>query len=502
MGDSDLFPSNLSVLIVDDHDPMRKSLRRVIDAMGFSEVYECSGGHEAKKTLEKKSVDFIISDLFMRQGSGFELLEYIRNRPMGSDLPFLVVTGEASKEEIVKVAHLGAEDYLLKPFQTTDLEKKITRVLTNHFSPPPLIQAQRHAEKKYLDGHFPEAVDAFQAALSLDPHSPRTLHGLGRSLFRMGRPDSAIQTLEKSIATHGSYHKNYAALADIHLARNQIDQAIAAMKKELEIHSKQSARQTQLGLLLLKQGAHEEAIDHFRVALQNDPRLIKALMGMGQAFAALKNIDKALYYYKRVRRHHPQATTALEAAVRVAVAAKEPRKAEMFLKDEKRAHPENFDSTVILGLFYLRFDRDDDAYQLAQSMLEKDPLQPQALKILSMVHLKRQDLQSALQCLESLAKVAPSAESLLQLGEIYLKQQKIPDAIKTLTKALGLSPNSSHILYALAEAHFNSQQWLKALILYQKSQVQGFPTEKTQKARIICLSHVKKRRQHPKKASA
>jgi two-component system chemotaxis response regulator CheY len=170
-------PASLSVLLVDDHDPIRKSLRRVIESMGFQNIFECTGGIDAIKLLGKNPIDLIISDLFMRQGSGFELLEFVRNREICADIPVLIVTGEASKEEIVKVADLGAEDYLLKPFQTNDFEKKVTRILNKYFSPSPLLQIQRRAERHFLEGHYKDALRDYDQAVTLDSQSPRTSHG-------------------------------------------------------------------------------------------------------------------------------------------------------------------------------------------------------------------------------------------------------------------------------------------------------------------------------------
>lgn len=501
MSEKNFNSAHLSVLLVDDHDPIRKSLRRVIESMGFQEVFECTGGIEAIKLLGKRPIDLIVSDLFMRQGSGFELLEFVRNREVCSDIPVLIVTGEASKEEIVKVADLGAEDYLLKPFQTNDFEKKVIRILNKFFSPSPLLQIQRRAERHYIEGKFKNSLADYDQALSLDPQSPRTLHGKALTLVKLNQLDEAVALLNKSIERHFSYHRNYATLADILLKLNKIGEAIPLIKKELEINAKQPGRQVQLGMMLLKEGDALGAIDHFRIALQEDSKLISALMGMGQAYAFMSNVEKALYYYKRVRRYHPGATKALEAGVKVAIAANDPKRAEMFLKDEKSTHPDQVDTYIILGLFFLRYDRDEEAVALAESMLDKDPEQPQAIKIMSMVHLKKKDYPNALIYLEKLAKTAPTPDGILQLGEVYLHLQKIPEATTALLRALSLKPDSSQVFFALGEAHKRSQQWIKSFLLYQKAQKLGHNKEICSREMTVALGHHQKRRHRPKVAS-
>lgn len=501
MSERNYNPATLSVLLVDDHDPIRKSLRRVVESMGFQNIFECTGGIEAIKLLGKNPIDLIISDLFMRQGTGFELLEFVRNREVCADIPVLIVTGEASKEEIVKVADLGAEDYLLKPFQTNDFEKKVTRILNKYFAPSPLLQIQRRAERHFLESRYKEALRDYDQAMTLDAQSPRTSHGKALTLVKLNRTDEAISLLSASMERHYSYHRNYATLADILLRLNKVGEAIPLIKKELEINAKQPTRQTQLGMLLLKEGDALGAVDHFRIALQEDAKLISALMGMGQAYSFMSNVDKALYYFKRVRRYHPGATKALEAGVKVAIAANDPKRAEMFLKDEKATHPDQVDTYIILGLFFLRYDRDDEAVALAESMLDKDPDQPQAIKIMSMVHLKQKDYANAVIYLEKLAKTAPSPESILQLGEVYLHLQKVPEATSTLLRALSLKPDSPQVFFALGEAFKRSQQWIKSFLLYQKALKLGYNKESCSREMAVALGHHQKRRNPIKAAS-
>ena len=117
----------LTVLIVDDQELIRKSITKIVEKLKFKKIISCSNGSDAIKHFSKQIIDLIILDIYMKPVNGFEVLETIRNSQTNSDIPIIVVTGEASKDDIVKTANLGAEDYLLKPFQASDLEKNIPR---------------------------------------------------------------------------------------------------------------------------------------------------------------------------------------------------------------------------------------------------------------------------------------------------------------------------------------------------------------------------------------
>ncbi len=494
-------PASLTIMIVDDQDPIRKGIKRILQGMGFGEILECHDGEDALKVLTKKPVDLLICDLYMRTISGFEVLDFVRNRDIGCDAPFIVVTGEGSKEEIVKVADMGADDYVLKPFQAQDLEKKVIKTLNAFYSPTNLLKAVRRAERLFLTGDFKDALKAFDAALSLEADSARATHGKALCLAKVGKIEAALDILHKSIETSHSYHRNYGAIADLLLKQNKIKEATEAMRRELEINPKQVARQIQMASLLIKEGDAMGAMDHFRVALQEDPKRQAALLGMGQAYAMADNLDKAIYYFKRVRRYHPAATKALDAAVRCCLAANDPKRAELLLKDEKGAHPERHDTYVLLISLLMRQDRDDECLTIVNELLDREPENSLALRLKATIFLKKNDATNALGILQLLVKIAPSAESFTSLGETLSGLKKYPEALDALNKSISLNQENPQAFFLLADVHRKTQQWFKAVILYRRAAHLGAPKERCQAETNDCMTHALARRQRPRAAS-
>lgn len=486
--------SSLTAMIVDDHDPIRKAIKRIIVNMGFGEILECFDGNDALKLLAKKPVDLLITDLFMRQVSGFRLLEHIRNRDVGADIPVIVVTGEASKEEIVRVADMGAEDYVLKPFQPEDLERKVIKVLNKFYSPPPLLKILRKAERLVLAHQYDAAIAAYDEALSLDPESSRAAHGKSVVLSTTGKAEEAVALLSASIEKNHSYHKAHAAMADILLKMGRNAEAIESLRLELSINPKQGSRQIHLARLLLKEGDAVSAIEHFKHALKEDPKRLAALMGIGQAYAAADNLDKALGYFKRVRRYHPNHTKALESTIRAAIAANEPKKAENFLKDERTANPTRMDVHLMLAMFYINQDRDDDALAAADELLKRDPASSQAQRIKAAVLIKKKDYAAAVTVLNEVAKVSPTAEIFTSIGEAMIGLGKPQEAMNTLHKALSLNPDSPNALFLLAEIHRKSQQWIKAYYLYRRTLRLGGDRDRCQAEIKNCMAQIDQRR--------
>jgi two-component system chemotaxis response regulator CheY len=488
-------------MIVDDHDPIRKGIKRVLTSMGFGEIIECFDGSEALKILTKKPVDLLICDLYMRQVSGFAVLAHVRKREIGGDIPVIIVTGEGSKEEIVKVADMGAEDYVLKPFQAIDLEKKVIKILNKFYSPTPLLKTLRRAERHFMHKEYKVSLNWFDQSLKLDPGSMRAVHGKALALEKSGKVEEALELLKNMASRNESYHRNFGAMADIYLRQNRVKDAIEALRKELEINSKQPERQIHLAKLLLKEGDALGAIEHYRIALKENPKKRDALMGMGHALAMANNLDKAIYYFKRIRRYHPGATKALETAVRVCLKAAEPKRAELFLKDEKYSHPDRADTYIVLCRFYLNQGRDEEGLAILDELLAKDPDNAAALNMKGLTFLRKRDYQKAIEVLSVVVKVAPSAEGLFALGEAHLGLDQIEVAMENLHKAMSLNPDLPHGLYLLAEAHKRSKQWIKAFYLFRRAAMMGASLPACQAEVRICQQELLMRRAPHKAAS-
>ena len=119
---------NLKILIVDDFATMRKVIRNLLKQGGFENVVEAEDGVAALKVLKSQQVDFIISDWNMPNMSGLELLKAVRGDDELKALPFLMVTAEALKDNVVAAVKAGVSNYIVKPFTAEVLTEKIEKI--------------------------------------------------------------------------------------------------------------------------------------------------------------------------------------------------------------------------------------------------------------------------------------------------------------------------------------------------------------------------------------
>lgn len=119
---------NLRFLVVDDFSTMRRIVRNLLKDLGFNNVDEAEDGQDALNKLRESKFDFVVSDWNMPNMDGLQLLSEIRKDPALSQMPVLMVTAEAKKENIIAAAQAGASGYVVKPFTAATLEEKLGKI--------------------------------------------------------------------------------------------------------------------------------------------------------------------------------------------------------------------------------------------------------------------------------------------------------------------------------------------------------------------------------------
>jgi two-component system chemotaxis response regulator CheY len=120
--------SSKRVLLVDDLANVRRVVKGILKQIGFTEITEADDGSTALAELKKRKVDLIISDWNMPKVSGLELLKAVRSDESMKDTPFLMVTVEALKDNVLEAVQAGVTNYIVKPFTAEDIKEKLEQI--------------------------------------------------------------------------------------------------------------------------------------------------------------------------------------------------------------------------------------------------------------------------------------------------------------------------------------------------------------------------------------
>ena len=114
----------IRILVAEDEKPISNLIRLSLNKAGY--LCDCAfDGASAADMIEKAAYDLILLDVMMPEIDGFELMDYLR--PLG--IPVIFITAKNTVEDRVKGLRMGAEDYLVKPFEIIELLARVDVVL-------------------------------------------------------------------------------------------------------------------------------------------------------------------------------------------------------------------------------------------------------------------------------------------------------------------------------------------------------------------------------------
>jgi two-component system, chemotaxis family, chemotaxis protein CheY len=119
---------DMRILVVDDFSTMRRIVKNILTQLGFTKIEEAEDGKIALAKLEAGSFDFVVSDWNMPNMMGIDLLRAVRSKDKLKSLPFLMVTAESQKENVIEAVQAGVSNYIVKPFTAETFEQKLALI--------------------------------------------------------------------------------------------------------------------------------------------------------------------------------------------------------------------------------------------------------------------------------------------------------------------------------------------------------------------------------------
>lgn len=117
-----------TILAVDDSAPVRKFVMLALKSDGFR-VITATDGMQALEILATENIDLLITDLNMPNIDGFELIKSVRSNPLTMNIPIIILSSLANNIDIQNGLDLGANSYLIKPFNTRKMQYEVSKYL-------------------------------------------------------------------------------------------------------------------------------------------------------------------------------------------------------------------------------------------------------------------------------------------------------------------------------------------------------------------------------------
>ncbi|MEK6598737.1 MAG: response regulator [Deltaproteobacteria bacterium] len=120
---------SVKILIVEDSSTTRAMITSAVEVIDGLEIFESNSGFEALKLLPHHPFDLIITDINMPDINGLELVSFVKKNQNYKHIPLIIITTEGSERDKEKGISLGADEYLVKPFNPEELQRLVKKYL-------------------------------------------------------------------------------------------------------------------------------------------------------------------------------------------------------------------------------------------------------------------------------------------------------------------------------------------------------------------------------------
>lgn len=373
-------------LVVDDQELMLNLFKGILKAGGYKKVAFAMTCKEALTIIRKHPIDMIIADVVLPHMNGVELLTLVRNDPWVGDIPFLMITGEMSKEKVIYAMEEGVDDYLIKPVSTDRALQAIERILGDSANADSMRSRSTNVFRLMRQKKYDEAIALARKNLAIT-ENPELYLVLSQCYLKKLDFNNAMKYAHKVLKMKNDSRAVF-LLGQIHMAENDYGRALERFNESNRMNPLNTARKIEISKIYVRYGFRKEAekiFESFRDSELTDMDCV----GIGAAYISFGDLKTAGAYFDRVEDYIPDM---LPAFSRYAAELKKVKRYEDSIRQYQRCvkiDPDNPVTLYNLGCMYFVVRKADKAMKILERAIELKPSFDEAKKMLGYMERKR-----------------------------------------------------------------------------------------------------------------
>ena len=379
--------NEMTVLIADDIPNMITTLRNMMKVLKYGKRFiPVDNGEEAWRILNKEKeepVELAILDYNMPVMNGAELLSRIREDRDLRDLPVVMVTAQANREFVAEAAESEIDAYILKPPTIKVLGEKILAVIENANNPSPMVTHLKEARRFEEAGDIDAAIQEAHLAVDANPISSKPVHELGYYYLKKDDLKEAEKWLLKAIDMNSLDVTAFDYLGKLYVRLNDVEAASHYFEKAMGINPRDVTRSVYFGTILLGRKMVKEAVKVFEKVLnlaEHDVQLKEQIAGFCVEKEAKEYGARLL---ESILRSRPDRKDLFFKLGVILEELGQHSRALYYLAGAEKEDSKNLDIKIHLARVYLALGKAIRAEEPLREILEADPDNKEAMKLLS-----------------------------------------------------------------------------------------------------------------------
>lgn len=287
------FLGSRQILVVEPSSAYRASLRNFFNALRVKNVKLVLSIEEAERQMRVDEIGFFVVEWQLTQRNGLEFCRDLRKKSEYKLTPFLLMTSESLRHDVVLASEGGVDCYLVKPFSFEDFSRQLNSLVTYAKNPSNLHSILERAEEHLEAGKLWIAESFFFEAQNIKSNSARAMCGLGRVDLRSGNYSGARDKFRAAMVMNPDYVDTYKYLFDL---AEQMDDHASLLDSAKQLHqlSPENPRYTLIvANLLLNSGDVDGSENFFKITIKLSPKMASAHRGLGHVYLQKRDYDNA-----------------------------------------------------------------------------------------------------------------------------------------------------------------------------------------------------------------
>ncbi|WP_199610845.1 tetratricopeptide repeat-containing response regulator [Flocculibacter collagenilyticus] len=289
------FYKDKKVLVVDDFEPIRSAVKGMLQKIGFSHIVSAGNGNDAVEKCEQNVFDFILADFNLGEGKdGYQLFEELRHKELITPkCCFFIISGESRRQIVHGLIELQPDDYLLKPFTYSGVERRLARSFLKKKAMEPVYEA-------IFEGDIEKAIQACEDVKEAEPeYGMHALRLKGELLIRNKQFEDAFK-LYTAILTKRDFTWAKLGQGIARLNLEQWDEAEFTLRELCEVQETKVEALDWLGRLLIKREQTIEAHSVLTEAGKLSPRNIDRQRAIANLCIVNGETEEAVRCFSRI----------------------------------------------------------------------------------------------------------------------------------------------------------------------------------------------------------
>ena len=290
---------NKFVLVVEPKANYRTSIKQFLFNLKVKSVRICSTIAEAKREMLTVKIGLFIVEWNLPEQNGLHFCRELRKEKGNANIPFLLLSVENLKKDVILASEVGINGYLLKPFSYEDFCMQLQYIIEAKAHPNLVTGLLDLGDVELEKQNYGEAIEHYQHARQMAPNSARAVCGLAKIAHLTGHNDQAVKFLHEAIDINPDYIALYREMIKIYQASNDLGNLIKA-STAIHILSPDNPRYTLiLAAAYLEMGNLEKSQEFFSLTVRLSPTLAEGYKGLGTVQMEKKEYEKAMKNFQK-----------------------------------------------------------------------------------------------------------------------------------------------------------------------------------------------------------